>query len=108
MPTFAGFALDALSGDRGIKLDHRFAAFDWRIGTAADYGASFQQAVPGISLGKTVHPEPRWCEKQIADGVRWLHGSNNSELPESRHILWIQDLGVLNAPTRLANFPVLG
>ena len=52
------FAFDAFAGDRGVKLDHRFATLDRRIGTAADDGARFEQTLPGIRAGETIHPEP--------------------------------------------------
>ena len=58
MPALERFAFDAFARDGGVELDHRFAALDRRVGSAADDRAGFQKTLPGIGAGQPLFPEP--------------------------------------------------
>src|SRR5205807_6554800 len=103
MPAFAGIAADIFARDRRVKLDHRFAAFDRRVGTTGNDHAGFQKAVPGVGAVQSLHAEPARREMKIANRVRRLHRGNDAELREARNVSWIDDLRMLDAPTRFRN-----
>src|SRR5687767_3550802 len=98
MPAFGRFAFDAFARNCGIKLDHRFATFDWRIRAAGYDRPGIEKAFPRVSAGEPFHSKAGRREKQIADRVRWLHRRNYIELLESRNVGRIDDLCVLHSP----------
>jgi hypothetical protein len=51
VPAFAGKSFNSLARNRGIKFDHRFTALNWRIGSAANDRAGFQERLPGAGAG---------------------------------------------------------
>src|SRR5206468_6048363 len=84
MPCFTRFAFDAFACDRSVKFDHRFAALDGCIRATSNDATGFEKTLPRIRASEPIHSEPRWCEKQIADGVRGLHRWNHAEFREPR------------------------
>src|SRR5204863_5973645 len=57
MPTFAGKALHVFARDCRVKLDHRLATFDRRVGSTGNNRARFKKRSPGICTCKSVDPK---------------------------------------------------
>src|SRR5882724_2088382 len=103
MPAFAGPSLDVLARDGGVKLDHRFAAFDRCVRSPGNDYAGLNKTVPRIRARQTFDPQTRGRKMQIADRMRSLHRRNDSQLLEPRNVQWIHNLRMLDAPARIGN-----
>jgi hypothetical protein len=95
--------LERSARDGGIELDPRVASLDRRIGAARDRGAGVQELPPGIGAADACGPEPRRREQHVADGVRGLHRGDHAELREARDVGIRDDLGMLDAKTRVGD-----
>src|SRR4029077_2118094 len=98
----------AFACNGGVEFDHRFAAFDWRVGTSCNDAAALDEALPRIRADETIHSKSSRGEKQIADRMGWLHGGDHTKFSEPGNIVWIDNLRVLDAPARFANSPFVG
>src|SRR5882672_12096839 len=108
MPAFAGPSLDVLARDGRVKFDHRFAAFDRRVGASGNDYARLNETVPRIGALQSLDAQARRREMQIADGMRRLHRRDDAEFFEAGNIERIHNLRVLNAPARICNLSLTG
>src|SRR2546423_10007700 len=108
MPAFAGETFLILARHRRVKLDHRLAALYRSVRAASDDRATLQKALPRVRAFQPLDADAARREVQVADGMRRLHRRNDAEAGKSRNVRGGNDLRMLDAPARLADFALAG
>src|SRR5215213_3111117 len=108
MPALARKAFLIAARDRRVKLYHRLAALDRRIRPSGDDRSGLQQTLPCIRAFETTQAQSARRKEEIADGVRGLHGRDDTEACEARDVRGVENLRVLDAPARLADLSLRG
>jgi len=80
-----------------VKRDQRIDLLDREVAAVRHHHAGVEQRPPGVGAEQTLRAESRAGPVHVACLVARLHGRNDAEGREARHVVEIEDLRVLHA-----------
>src|SRR5260370_3627460 len=102
LPAAGGCAVRKLARYAGLKAAERADLFDGIIGAEGETRTAFFQSGPGVSALDALGTAAGFCPAPVGGLMRMLHGRDDFELGQARHVVRGNDLGVLDAVAAIA------
>src|SRR5690606_20358675 len=89
-----------------VEAGNRIDVLDRHVGAVRDDGTRFHEALPDVgTITGALVAETLWHVRRVRRAVNALHRRDDTELAETRDIVGMQVLRVLDAPAQVATVP---